>query len=145
MEVGDLYDLMNVIVRLHHNGELVETHTLSREGMPVLADFIANCSEINLAKLAVLKKVNPHLVNVISAATLGRKAQNLNKLIGDDLSKVLPYADDYHVTIEEEERVIGRHRSRPGRQTIRPCTFYMQPRGCKRGEECEYMHLSRDK
>ena len=144
LEVGDLYDMMNVVVRLHHNGELMETKTLSKPGhMPVLEDFMHGCSEINLVKCAIIKKVNPRMMDVISAATLGRRVDDTNRLIGDDLSKMLKCVEDYHITTDEEERVIG-HRSNPGCQTIRPCAFYNTPKGCRRGEECEYVHMEKD-
>ena len=52
------------------------------------------CSAVNLVKLAIIRKVNPRMINVISAATLGRRARDLNKLIGGDLSKLMDYAID---------------------------------------------------
>ena len=68
----------------------METNTLSKPGhMPVLEDFMHECSEINLVKCAIIKKANPRLMDMVSAATLGRRADDINRLIGDDLSKLL--------------------------------------------------------
>ena len=99
---------------------------------------------MNLVKLAIIRKVNPRMINVISAATLGGRARDLNKLIGGDLSKLMEYVVDYHIDQDEEERVVGRHRVSPGSQTIRPCTFWIHKGGCRREDECEYLHLTRD-
>ena len=101
-------------------------------------------SEITLVKCAIIKKVNPRLMDMVTAATLGRRADDINRLIGDDLSKLLKYAEDYHITTDEEERAIGRHRSNPGCQTIRPCAYYNQHKGCRRAGECEYIHTEKD-
>ena len=90
LKVGDLYDMMNVVVRLHHSDELKETDTMSKPGhMPRLEDFIHGCSEINLVRLAIIKKVNPRVMDIKSAATMGRRADNIDRLLGDDLSKML--------------------------------------------------------
>ena len=96
-------------------------------------------------KLALIRNIIPKVVDIISTITEGRRAENINRFMGDDLSKMLKYMADYHVVLEEEQRLVSRHRSNPGCQTFKPCAYHNGARGCRQGDGCEYVHMERDR
>ena len=99
---------------------------------------------LNLAKLTILKNTNPKLVDVFAACTRGRHCNHMNQLVGEDLKLLLPWAATHHIEYPEEQRVVARHRNRPGSIRMAPCLYHSKPGGCRQGDECEYLHLDKD-
>ena len=144
MGEGDLEDLLGVLVRDHKEGTLRDDDRWDTAGpCPDLMVYIKRCSLINLVKIATIRKHNPRTLNLVSALLVGRPARNVNRIVGDNLTKLMLYSSEFDVTPEEETRAVTRFRDNPDSQTFRPCTFYCGKGSCRLDLECDYLHLRR--
>ena len=101
----DLMDLLHMVVKAHKEDTLMDFGTFNGAGTcPRFCDYRRQCSALNLVKMEILEKRNARLFCLFGSTVEGRDARNLNKMLGDDVTKLMEMAHEFSLTNDEEER-----------------------------------------
>ena len=135
--------MMHAVVRMHKAGQLEDKADYDSPGTtPGAGNYKQSCSYVNLAKIHLLGKMNYNIQQVYLGTLRGREARNtVNKMIGDELEKLLEVADDHNMNTKEVHRCMALHHQDPSAWHGRTCTRYTTPGSCTRGDECPFIHV----